>query len=73
MPQTALRILFSCILLSLLLYSAWAAVQQPVWQWGALTGPDRYWNIAMSAYVLLQLFRLRPEEPASGILTARNP
>jgi hypothetical protein len=29
-------------------------------------------NIAMSAYVLLQLFRLRPEQPASAILTRRQ-
>lgn len=29
-------------------------------------------NMAMSAYVLLQLARLRPEEAASAILTARN-
>lgn len=29
-------------------------------------------NIAMAGYVLLQLARLRPEEPASAILTARN-
>lgn len=30
-------------------------------------------NMAMAAYVLLQLARLRPEEPASAILAARNP
>ena len=29
-------------------------------------------NIAMSAYVLLQLRRLAPDEEANGILTARN-
>lgn len=28
-------------------------------------------NIAMSSYVLLQLFRLKPEQPASAILTQR--
>jgi hypothetical protein len=28
-------------------------------------------NIAMSGYVLLQLFRLRPDEPASAVLTKR--
>jgi Protein of unknown function (DUF1475) len=27
-------------------------------------------NIAMSAYVLIQLFRLKPEEPASSVLWA---
>jgi Protein of unknown function (DUF1475) len=29
-------------------------------------------NIAVSAYVLLQLSRLAPDQDASGILTARN-
>jgi hypothetical protein len=29
-------------------------------------------NIAMSGYVLLQLFRLKPDEPASAILTRRT-
>jgi len=29
-------------------------------------------NIAMSAYVLLQLFRLRPDQEAREILAARN-
>lgn len=28
-------------------------------------------NIAMSGYVLIQLFRLQPEEPASAILTKK--
>ena len=28
-------------------------------------------NIAMSSYVLIQLFRLRPEQPASAILLRR--
>jgi hypothetical protein len=111
--KTALKILFSCILLSLLAYTAWASSRQSVLHWGGLTsGPDRYWttatlmdayfgfltfyvwvyykesrwlpriawfiaimlagNMAMSAYVLRQLFRLRPEQPASEILSARN-
>jgi hypothetical protein len=113
MSKTTLKILFSCILLSLLLYNGWAATQQAVFDWGGLKGPDRYWtiatlmdayfgfltfyvwvfykesrrlprllwfvailllgNIAMSAYVLLQLLRLRPEQPASSVLAARNP
>jgi hypothetical protein len=30
-------------------------------------------NMAMSAYVLLQLARLRDDQPASAILAARNP
>ena len=112
--KTALKILFSCILLSLLAYTAWASTRQSVLHWGGLTsGPDRYWttatlmdayfgfltfyvwvfhkesrrlprigwfiaimllgNMAMSAYVLLQLFRLRPEQAAREILSARNP
>jgi len=53
MSKTSLTTLFSCILLSLLVYSIWAGTHQPVWQWGALTtGPDRYWTIAtlMDAY-----------------------
>jgi len=28
-------------------------------------------NIAMSLYVLIQLFRLKPEEPASAVLLRR--
>jgi hypothetical protein len=45
--KTLLKILFSCILLTLLLYTGWASTRQPVWQWGGLTtGPDRYWTIA---------------------------
>jgi RsiW-degrading membrane proteinase PrsW (M82 family) len=111
--KTALKILFSCILLTLLIYTAWASVQQPVLQWGGLTsGRDRYWtiatlmdayfgfltfyvwvfykeartslriawfiaimllgNMAMSAYVLAQLLKLRPDQDASAILWTRN-
>jgi hypothetical protein len=106
--KTALKILFSCIFITLLVYNSWAATRQSVLQWGGLTtGIDRYWtiatfldayfgfltfytwvfykerwvprvlwfiaimalgNIAMSGYVLLQLFRLRPDEDASAIL-----
>ncbi len=29
-------------------------------------------NIAMSGYVLIQLFKLRPDEPASAVLTRRT-
>jgi uncharacterized protein DUF1475 len=111
--KIALKILFSCILLSLLAYTAWASSRQSVLLWGGLTsGPDRFWttatlmdayfgfltfyvwvfykesrwlprvawfiaimllgNMAMSAYVLRQLFRLRPEQPAHEILSSRN-
>jgi len=110
--KTILKILFSCIFLTLLVYNSWASTQQSVLAWGGLTtGADRYWtiatfldayfgfltfyvwvfykeprwalrliwfiaimalgNIAMSAYVLLQLYRLRPDQDVSAIL-ARN-
>jgi hypothetical protein len=111
--KTTLKLLFACILLSLLFCTVWAGFEQPVWQWSGLTtGRNRYWtiatlldayfgfltfyvwvfykearwsrripwfiaimflgNMAMSLYVLLQLFRLRPGQPVSGILLARN-
>ena len=111
--KRALRILFGFILVSLAGYTAWASMQQPVWEWQGLTqGPDRYWtlatlidayygfitfyvwvaykelrwaprigwliailllgNMAMAAYVLLQLHRLPRAAPAAAILSARN-
>ena len=111
--NTTLKILFSCIFLSLLVCTVWAGIHQPILQWGGLKhGPDRYWtiatlmdayfgfltfyvwvfckesrwvpriawftaimllgNMAMSAYVLLNLARLRPGQGASAILAARN-
>ena len=111
--KTTLKILFSGVFLSLLMYTAWASLKQPVLHWGGLTtGPDRYWtiatfmdayfgfltfyvwvfykearwlprvvwllaimllgNMAMSAYVLAQLLRLRPDQDASTILSTRN-
>jgi hypothetical protein len=51
--KTALKFLFSCIFLALLVCTAWASTQQSVWQWGGLKSePDRYWTIAtlMDAY-----------------------
>jgi hypothetical protein len=51
--KTLLGLLFSSILLSLLVFTAWASTQQSIFQWGGLTtGPDRYWTIAtlMDAY-----------------------
>ena len=106
--KTILKVLFSSILLSLLVYTVWASTRQPVLQWSGLTsGTDRYWtiatlmdayfgfltfyvwvffkeprplpriawfaaimilgNMAMSAYVLLQLLRLRPDQDLSLI------
>ncbi len=111
--KTPLKLLFSCILLSLLAYTLFASTRQPVLQWGGLTGgPDRYWtratlmdayfgfvtfyvwvfykelrwsrriawfiaimllgNMAMSAYVLRELWRLAPGEDAARLLTARH-
>ncbi|MDP9065129.1 MAG: DUF1475 domain-containing protein [Pseudomonadota bacterium] len=111
--KSGLKVLFSCILLAMILCTAWASFGQGLQHWGGLTGPDRYWtiatmldaycgfltfyawvaykevrwasrclwfvaimllgNMAMAGYVLLQLRRLRPEQPASAILAARNP
>jgi isoprenylcysteine carboxyl methyltransferase (ICMT) family protein YpbQ len=111
--KTTLKIVFGCVLLTMLIYTGWASTQQSILQWGGLNlGRDRVWtlatlldayfgfltfyvwvfykemswprriawfvgimllgNMAMSAYVLLQLARLRPEEGASLILTTRN-
>jgi hypothetical protein len=111
--KTSLKLLFTCIFLTLLIYTAWASTRQPVLQWAGLTtGPDRYWtiatlmdaycgfltfyvwvlykearwlpriawfvaimilgNMAMSAYVLLQLLRLKQGQNTAVILTAQN-
>ncbi len=111
--KTALKILFTGVLLSLLICTAWAALHQPVWRWSGLTsGQNRYWtmatlldayfgfltfyvwvfykeiqwsrrilwfigimllgNMAMSCYVLLQLFQLQPGQPAADALLGRN-
>ncbi|MEO9077775.1 MAG: DUF1475 family protein [Rhodanobacter sp.] len=111
--RTLLKVLFSAIFLTMLVYTRWASLQQPVMAWQGLTaGPDRFWtiatlldayfafltfyvwvcfkerhwlpralwfvaimllgNMAMSAYVLLQLLRLRPEQDVSEILLPRK-
>jgi hypothetical protein len=111
--RTRLKLLFTCIFVTLLIYTTWAATRQPVLQWGGLTtGPDRYWtiatfidaycgfltfymwvlfkeprwlprvawfvaimllgNMAMSAYILLQLRRLKDGQNVSVILTTQN-
>ncbi len=47
MSKTALKMLFSSILLCMVIYTSWASTQQAVYQWGGLTtGPDRYWTLA---------------------------
>jgi hypothetical protein len=107
--KAALKFLFCCIFVGLVVYNTWAASRQSVLQWGGLTsGVDRYWtiatfldaycgfltfyvwvfykearrstrvlwflaimalgNIAMSCYVLLQLFRLRADQDVSALL-----
>lgn len=114
MNKTILRLLFGFIFVSLLAFTTWASMQQPVWEWrGLVTSPDRWWtiatlldayygfvtfyawvfykelrwlprigwfigimllgNMAMAAYVLLQLARVPDGEPASRLLIARNP
>jgi hypothetical protein len=46
-PHTTLKILFSCILVSMIVCTSWATLHQSMFQYGGLsTGPDRYWNIA---------------------------
>jgi hypothetical protein len=110
--KTSLKILFTVILLTMIVYTGYASTQQNMFKWGGMTGPDRYWtiatifdayfgfltfyvwvfykerrwvpriawfigimllgNIAMASYVLLQLTRLRKDEPASAVLAARN-
>jgi hypothetical protein len=111
--KRGLKILFGFIFISLLAWTSYASLRQPVTAWGGLTTlPDKYWtiatlmdayygfitffvwvcfkeprwpsrlawfiaimllgNMAMSAYVLLQLIRLKPEQDASDILVTRN-
>jgi hypothetical protein len=62
--KTTLKILFSCIFLTLLIYTGWAGRQQTILQWRG--------NMAMSGYVLLQLVRLRPDQSVATVLSARN-
>ena len=54
MPRiSALQVLFSAILGSMLIVTIWASTRQSVFAWGGLTtGPDRYWTLAtlMDAY-----------------------
>jgi hypothetical protein len=113
MSKRALSLLFGFIFVSLLLFTAFASSQQPVWQWTGLTErPNNWWtaatmldayygfvtfymwvlykeartfpriawlvailllgNMAMSAYVLRQLWRLRPGESIGDLLAGRN-
>jgi len=44
-----LRLLFSLILAGMLAVTSWASLQQPVWVWGGLHGPDAAWTWATLA------------------------
>ena len=45
--KTALRLLFSCIFLAMVLVTVWASTHQAVQHWtGLAVGPDRYWTAA---------------------------
>jgi hypothetical protein len=57
-----------------LTFYVWVLFKEPRWfprvAW--FIGIMLLGNMAMSAYVLLQLARLRPDQDASAVLTARN-
>ena len=57
-----------------LTFYAWVFFKETRWvkRIGWFLGVMLLGNIAMSAYVLLQLWRLAPNQEANGILTARN-
>ncbi len=44
--RTVLRLLFTLILVGMVLVTTWASLEQPVWAFGGLQGPDRAWTIA---------------------------
>jgi Protein of unknown function (DUF1475) len=44
--RSTLRLLFSLILLGMIVVTTWASLEQPVWAFGGLKGPDRAWTIA---------------------------
>ncbi len=44
--QTALKTLFTLILLGMIGVTCWASLRQPVWTWGGLHGPDSAWTYA---------------------------
>lgn len=106
--KTALKFLFTLILLGMIGVTGWASTQQPILAYHGLYGPDRAWtiatlcdayagfltfyawvyykeagttarllwliailllgNMAMSAYVLRELWRLAPDEPLERLL-----
>ena len=44
--KSALQLLFATILLGMVLVTGWASMQQPIFAYGGLKGPDRAWTIA---------------------------
>jgi hypothetical protein len=107
--RTALKLLFSTILVAMLVVTTKASVEQALWDWqGLVREPDRWWtiatladayfgfvtfyawvfykevrataragwfvaimllgNIAMAVYVLLQVARVRDDEPLERLL-----
>lgn len=55
-------------------FYVWVCFKEPRWlsRVGWFVAIMLLGNMAMSAYVLLQIRRLRPEQPASQILSLRN-
>jgi hypothetical protein len=48
--RLALTLLFGGILVAMLVVTATASLNQPLWQWGGLTAePDRWWTFATLA------------------------
>jgi hypothetical protein len=46
-PKTLLKILFASILLTMMVCTGWAGVNQSLFHWDGMTSePDRYWTIA---------------------------
>ncbi len=47
--NSALKSLFSLILITMLSVTTWASFQQPVWNWGGLSGVNAAWTWATLA------------------------
>ena len=48
-PRLALYTLFGGILVAMLVVTVTASLRQPLWEWGGLVGPDRWWTWATLA------------------------
>jgi hypothetical protein len=47
MNKNVLTLIFTAIFVSLLIFTSFASIQQPIWEWQGLTqGPDRFWTWA---------------------------